>query len=147
MTLIAGFPVGANIFTIDGLCQDPGAGRFADPPGAAKKESVCQLTIFYRVFQGSGDMGLAHNGRKILGPVLPGTDDEFVHFSKPTTNPLNNLRSPFGDLKRFSDLTDQDLLSCRFQHSKFSGNTHISFIVPKRYMLKINYLKKYRSTE
>jgi hypothetical protein len=26
---------------------------------------------------------------------------------------INNLRSPFGDLRRFSVLTDQDLLSCR----------------------------------
>jgi hypothetical protein len=32
-------------------------------------------------------MGLAHNGRKILGPVFSGGNDELVHFSKPTTNP------------------------------------------------------------
>ena len=85
--MITGLAIRAEVFAIDGLCQDPGAGRFADPPGAAEEKSVRQLAISDGVFQGSGDMGLAHNGRKILGPVLPGADDESVHFSKPTTNP------------------------------------------------------------
>jgi len=85
--MIAGLSIRADVFAIDGLCQDPGAGRFADAPGAAEEESVSQLAISDGVFQGSRDMGLAHNGRKILWPVLPGADDEFIHFSKPTTNP------------------------------------------------------------
>ena len=87
MTVVTSLPIRTHIFAIDGLCQDPGAGSFADAPGAAKKESVRQLAIFNGVFQGGSDMGLAHNGRKILGPVFSGGNDELVHFSKPTTNP------------------------------------------------------------
>ncbi len=85
--MITSLAIRAHIFAIDGLCQDPGAGRLTHPPGAAEQKSMRQLAIFDGVFQGSGDMGLAHNRRKILGPVLSGADDEFVHFSKPTTNP------------------------------------------------------------
>jgi hypothetical protein len=48
---------------------------------------VRQLAIFNSVFQGGGDMGLAHNGRKVLGPVFSGGNDEFLHLGKPTTNP------------------------------------------------------------
>ena len=87
MTMIASLPIRANVFAIDGLCQDPGAGSFADPPGAAEEESVRQLAVFDGVFQGSGDMGLADHRREVLGPVFSGRNDELIHFSKPSTNP------------------------------------------------------------
>jgi hypothetical protein len=138
--MVASFPIRADVFTINCFCQDPRAGCLADPPWTTKQKGVRQLPIFNGVFQGSGDMQLAHDGRKILGPVLAGTDDEFVHFSKPTTNPLNNLRSPFGDLKRFFRSYGSGSTFLPVQHSKFSGDTSISFIVPNRYALKINCL-------
>jgi hypothetical protein len=87
MTVVTGLPIRAHILAIDRLCQDPGTGCLTNPPGTAKKESMRQLAIFNSVFQGSSDMGLAHNRRKILGPVFSGADYEFIHYFSSCLSP------------------------------------------------------------
>jgi hypothetical protein len=87
MTVVTSLPIRSHIRAIDGLCQDPGTGRLTNPPGTAEQESMSQLAIFNGVFQGSSDMRLAHNRRKILGPVFSGADYEFIHYFSSCLSP------------------------------------------------------------
>ena len=112
MAMVTGFAVRADVFAVDGLCQDPGASRLSHAAGAAKQKSVRQLSVPDRIFEGGGDVRLADDRRKILGPVFSGADDEFVHFSKPTTNP-ENPRRPLRRLPIFKKNIGKNLVYLR----------------------------------
>src|SRR5262249_34589281 len=89
--VVAGLSIGGAVLAIDGFGEDPGAGGLAYPPGSAKKEGMGQLVVADGVFEGRGDMGLTHYGRKILGSVFSGRNDKFIHSCSPWTN-LRQIR-------------------------------------------------------
>ena len=118
VAMVTGFPFRAYILAIDGFCEYPCAGGLSNPSRTAKKECMRQLMVPDGVFQGSRDMRLTHNRRKILGPVFSGRNDEFVHWfcsqGKPTTSPsffpspATKQPSPRGyRLKPISSLSSQ----------------------------------------
>ncbi len=72
MAHVAGFAIGAYIFTIDGFGQDTGTGGFTHAPRTAKQEGMRQLLVLNGIFQGGGNMSLAHYGIKSLWSVFSG---------------------------------------------------------------------------
>jgi hypothetical protein len=79
MAFIAGFSVGRGMLAIDGFGENPCAGGLSHAPGSAEQESMGKLLVPDCIFQGGGNMRLAHHGGKILRSVLSCRNDKIVH--------------------------------------------------------------------
>ena len=72
MTVVASLSFFGNLFTVDCFSQDPRTGGLAHAPGSAKQEGMCQVTGFYGILQGGGNMFLYYSRIKSLGTIFSG---------------------------------------------------------------------------
>ncbi|CDC67919.1 putative uncharacterized protein [Oscillibacter sp. CAG:155] len=79
-TLAAGVPI-HRMLTVDSLGQDFGTGGLSGSPGAGKQVGMRGPPLRHLLFQGLGDMGLADDIRKRLGP--PFAVQRLVHDTPP----------------------------------------------------------------
>ena len=78
LTLAASIALGCGVQTVDGLGEDAGASGLAHTSGATEQIGVGELSTGYGIFEGGGDVALAHNGLEGLWAVLACRNNEVI---------------------------------------------------------------------
>ena len=78
LTLATSVALGSWVEAVDGLGEDARAGGFAHTPWAAEEIGVCEFLPCDGVFEGCGDVALAHNRFEGLRAVFASRDYKVV---------------------------------------------------------------------